>query len=344
MATQEIKWINTVRALCMMSVYLLHSEIYYGIARVSYGYALTPFYVNAFFFVIGYLLFKKYTPNDGTGTPSSKTDFDRSTYIKALSNVFYRLILPTILFSTLIYVPKMIFHTADLSIVRYLHEVLGGISYWFTSTLSVAQIILLTLFLTRRSSPWFYLIVSAVGFAIGMELYRRNSYPFPWYYQTGLTSMLLMTLGGVYQRYETRINPILKTTGAIMAFLVYLVCLFLTWNTQTLACMPPIEVNLSGAAAILCSIVSVIALGHILPRFKILEYIGRHSIVFYFFSGAMPALICKIALHFFPDPSYVITLTVAFISLCMSAVISLVIQRKCPFLLDLRRIKKGLKR
>ena len=49
MQSKNIKWINTARALCMISVYLLHSEFYYGDAGFSYGYALTPFYVNAFF-------------------------------------------------------------------------------------------------------------------------------------------------------------------------------------------------------------------------------------------------------------------------------------------------------
>ena len=53
MQSKNIKWINTARALCMISVYLLHSEFYYGDAGFSYGYALTPFYVNAFFFISG---------------------------------------------------------------------------------------------------------------------------------------------------------------------------------------------------------------------------------------------------------------------------------------------------
>ena len=41
MQSKNIKWINTARALCMISVYLLHSEFYYGDAGFSYGYALT---------------------------------------------------------------------------------------------------------------------------------------------------------------------------------------------------------------------------------------------------------------------------------------------------------------
>lgn len=44
----------------MLSVYLLHCEAYCGnLTGGGYGYWLSPFYVNAFFFVSGYLFFAK---------------------------------------------------------------------------------------------------------------------------------------------------------------------------------------------------------------------------------------------------------------------------------------------
>lgn len=56
----KLNWVDSIKAVCMIAVYLLHSEMYYGTAGVSYGYAVQPFYVNAFFFVSGYLFFRKY--------------------------------------------------------------------------------------------------------------------------------------------------------------------------------------------------------------------------------------------------------------------------------------------
>lgn len=56
---KEIYWINALKAICMISVYIVHSEEYYGTGGVSYGYVLRPFYVNAFFLVSGYLFLKK---------------------------------------------------------------------------------------------------------------------------------------------------------------------------------------------------------------------------------------------------------------------------------------------
>lgn len=52
---QKLFWIDAVKALCMISVYLVHSEVYYSVEDVHYNYWLTPFYVNAFFFISGYL-------------------------------------------------------------------------------------------------------------------------------------------------------------------------------------------------------------------------------------------------------------------------------------------------
>lgn len=48
MEKEELFWVNTVKAICMISVYLPHSEVYYGINTISYGQILQPFYVNAF--------------------------------------------------------------------------------------------------------------------------------------------------------------------------------------------------------------------------------------------------------------------------------------------------------
>lgn len=56
----KLNWVDAIKAICMIAVYLLHSEKYYGTAGVSYGYVVQPFYVNAFFFVSGYLFFRKH--------------------------------------------------------------------------------------------------------------------------------------------------------------------------------------------------------------------------------------------------------------------------------------------
>lgn len=57
-------WIDAVKALCMIGVYLMHSYAYYNNNGTNYGAFVSPFYVNAFFFVSGYLLFGKLLVSD----------------------------------------------------------------------------------------------------------------------------------------------------------------------------------------------------------------------------------------------------------------------------------------
>ena len=56
---QYLPWVDNSKAICMIGVYLLHSEAYYGVGNFRLGIIFSPFYVNLFFFVSGYLLFFK---------------------------------------------------------------------------------------------------------------------------------------------------------------------------------------------------------------------------------------------------------------------------------------------
>ena len=59
MGEKSINWINVVKALCIIFVFLRHTGSYYGYSTGLVGEMYIPFYVNAFFFVSGYLLFWK---------------------------------------------------------------------------------------------------------------------------------------------------------------------------------------------------------------------------------------------------------------------------------------------
>ena len=195
---QRLFWIDNVKAICMIGVYLLHSEAYYGFGDIQYGMLITPFYVNAFFFVSGYLMFNKYLNVSALG--------NNLVYVKALQNIVFRLMIPSLFFSAVMFVPKMLFHSAEVSVHAFLLHVLGGISYWFTSALSVAQIVLLSLImLLKRKDIWSYMWCSVLLFALGWYLndVRTDTSAeafFPWFWKTGLEYTLIMALGGIYMK------------------------------------------------------------------------------------------------------------------------------------------------
>lgn len=59
MERKNIVWINSLKAICVIAVFLVHCELYYGFDAGVIDYLVHPFYVNAFFFVSGYLMLRK---------------------------------------------------------------------------------------------------------------------------------------------------------------------------------------------------------------------------------------------------------------------------------------------
>ena len=56
---KSISWINAIKALSIIAVFFVHCQLYYGCVLQGFNCFIYPWYVNAFFFVSGYLLFWK---------------------------------------------------------------------------------------------------------------------------------------------------------------------------------------------------------------------------------------------------------------------------------------------
>lgn len=301
----------------------------------GYGYWLSPFYVNAFFFVSGYLFFSKRLALDNEALVSNL----KKSYV----NTFFRLLVPTILFSSLIYIPKMFFHSSDVSVSQFFYDVFGGVSFWFTSTIIVAQLLLLTLMLTRIKNIWFYFGTSVCLFVLALIIRNYDMTPFPWYYKSGMAATLFMTLGGIYNIHEKRIDGLIGKVGLFVLLLVYVVVMLLFAKTGDLRCaMLSVNVSVAGFAVSLLGISAVVGISKVLPRLSFLNYIGRHSIVFYFFSGAFPAAFGALALRLVGDwAGYWVVVVVCVLSLVCAYAVTWFIGRYMPFLLDLRTLKRS---
>ena len=57
--SKNIFWINAVKAICILAVYFVHCQLYYGYWLQGVNVFIHPIYVNGFFFISGYLLFRK---------------------------------------------------------------------------------------------------------------------------------------------------------------------------------------------------------------------------------------------------------------------------------------------
>ena len=128
---KEIDWIDAVRTLCILMVFFAHSVEISGQGIPDWLYRLyDPVYVNAFFFVSGYLLLGK-----------------RPSASKLSGNILFRLVIPSVIFATIEFFPKMLLRGNGFSLSAFMADTLLGGTYWFVSALAVAQLLFMLLFL-----------------------------------------------------------------------------------------------------------------------------------------------------------------------------------------------------
>lgn len=78
--TSRYQWVDSVKAVCIILVFYSHCSIFYGMSIPLMRNVIEPFYVNAFFFVSGYLLLWKQLS-------SPKIDETRRTFMKPMGGV-----------------------------------------------------------------------------------------------------------------------------------------------------------------------------------------------------------------------------------------------------------------
>ena len=314
---KEIFWINVVRAVCMICVFVLHAESRYGINSFPYSYFFKPFFLTSFFFVSGYLFFKG-------------TEVD---YRHKFRSIIGKLIWPYFIFCSLIWIPKMIYRSRDMSFSNYAWDLLGGTASWFIAALVVAQILLMLFvwvsYRCCRSDCW------SVYFFIGVILYFWAEYletkglpAYPWHYKEAFRALPFMFLGGLFRKYESKLDSLVSIKVSLISgggYLILMLCaLKYGWE--------------SSLYSLLISILGVhflVSLSRYIPNIGWLNYIGKNSIIFYFLSGGVPAIWGLIFKQIFPEPYYVVSLLVTVISVMTVYPIAYFLNRYCPVVTDL---------
>lgn len=177
---------------------------------------------------------------------------------------------------------------------------------------------------------------------VSIFLSNIDQTPFPWYYKSGLGATLFLTLGGLYQQYEQKFDHKINKLSGFLLLAVYCVCMIcdIKSNLFQYAVMS-MTFNIQGLLISLIGVSVLIIICKQLSTLSYLEYIGRNSIVFYFFSGAFPAFIGLIFQKIFPDKLYIITIIVALLSICAGYLMSYFIVKYLPWLTDFRKLKRS---
>ena len=94
----------------------------------------------------------------------------------------------------------------------------------------------------------------------------------------------------------------------------------------------------------LLGIFFMIQLCHYIPEIKWLQYIGKNSIVFYFFGGGVPLVMGYLVRTYIPFQGYLMTILVTILCLFIVFPINYIIKRYFAWTLDFSKITNLFKR
>ena len=313
----RIVWIDLLRGFCMMLILWFHTEMYYaGHTIISYNLyvvnALTTFY-----FISGYLFY------------SQKPFSLRSKLVSILRGI----VIPYFFFTLLLAFPKALMnHTPVMDIII---NILQGNGSWFVTSLITAEIIFSCVLFVHNK--WLIHLLPVAAFAgawllTDTEASLHHNY---WNYHNALIGLVFMYLGYEYHRHEERFQLFHRLSSlSLLLLLLIIIKVYVMMHDISLLIEP---VHVSNYPLFLldtvCFILLAVGLFRRLPAIKWIEWTGRHSLVFYFFCGAVPMVVARLfsAIHL-PYSSYW-QIPVAFLMICLiSSVIVWLCYHFLPFL------------
>ena len=278
----RITWIDTIRGIAMMAILLFHTEVYCaGQGIIPYHLYVTNALI-AFFFVSGYLF---QHPNK---------DFSIQ---RKLKTILQKLIIPYFIFTLILAIPKALVHE-DMSFIDVLLSIFTGKASWFVSTLIIAEIlfaVILRFFQHQEriififSTLPYLLIASAYHF---LSLETVISYNI-WCWQNALLIMPFLYMGYYFKKNNCLFDNI--TSKKIIPFLIVGVVILKYWECQNnlFLTMEPIIVS-SFFILLLDGVITnllLVAICRIIPDILPITWTGSHSLVYYFFCGAVPTAV-----------------------------------------------------
>ena len=318
----RIVWIDYAKVICLFFVYLAHSSYYSGVCLPHSLKFFHTFYVDAFFILSGYLFFRvpMHTPR------------------VVLTNVFYRIVLPSVIFSFIIYFPKLFIRSDVFSWNVLLDTTIGGRGFWFTSSLAVAQICMVMVMFFRPQYIYIYMIVAILLLMFSQFFLPNKSYP--WFIRTGLAAVILLVIGGIYRMKEDKVDGFFSHWRLLILVPLLALYIWLVYYYENLHILGG-EGNFN-VAGIFCVVFSSYVLIRLFKLIKnegkIIKFIGGNSILFYFFSGAFPSTISIVLIrNSLNNPSLILCATLL-LSIVFAYVTAKIITRFFPFMLNLQNV------
>ena len=303
--TERIGWIDLMRGFCMLLILWFHTEMYYAGSDLLSYHLYVCNALTAFFFLSGYLFY-------------SEKAFSLR---RKLRSVLRGIIVPYFLFTSILAVPKAL--VSHLNIGDVIVDILTGQASWFVAALAVAEVLFsLVLWVNNR---WLFHIMPVMALT-GALLLNNNEWVMShnyWYYQSALIALVFIYLGYQYHRFEKSFQLFYRPLSLFLILIVFILLKIYVHEQGLQQLVAPVIISnfLVFLSDTVCFILLSIGLFQRLTIFSCLQWVGRHSLVYYFFCGAVPMMISKafISLNFQYHAYWQIP--IAFIAVCLASTV-----------------------
>ena len=304
----------------MLSILLDHTEIYYtGSNLIPYDWYVSNVLI-VFFFLSGYLMYKQ----------------QGFSLKHKLTSIGHSLLLPYLLFTAVLALPKAFVHGWSIDLKSVLLPILTGRASWFIATLIVSETVFsLFLWITRgKVIPLFLLSFCAL---VGSVLLTKQSTDYAWCINNALQAVFFLCIGWFYQSRKevfNRINTPLYTSFLFISLIIikgYATCK----GVHTMIYPMGIDSYFLFFLDMLTSIFLLVNICKQLLRCKLVEWVGAHSIVYYFVCGGVPLCLSlaleKVGLGYH-GAYYSVLIAYALVCIVASCIVAIV-YRYLPFML-----------
>lgn len=288
--TKRYDWADLMRGIMMFLVVLYHSEVYYGFGH-SWSWVFEPFFLSGFFFISGYLFTR---------------DIAKVDFMSKLKQVCRVIIVPYFIFMIVMALPKIVLGHSNAQ--QILIDIVMLRASWFVIAIAVMQLLYAAI-LYIRPSVTSIVVTTAFMFLIGyafVVMYRDCQQwlvETPWLYSDDLPNRLpaclnlalvqspFFALGILFRYFEASIPKyVLEGKILIMNVLMYIVLYIWIDHSYIGSSMCVVMDQYNNILLIfligLIGIWALMCISNRIQNWKLLNYIGKYSILFYFLNGA----------------------------------------------------------
>lgn len=273
----------------MMAILLFHTEVYYnnGIEIINYNLYVCDALI-IFFFLSGYHF---YNPDIKLEEHAVRLE----NLKRKLKKIFLRLVLPYFFFTSIIAFPKAIAHGASTDFSEILIKIISGNASWFIVALAIAETMFSTILCLCKGKKFILPISALIMFAFSIYL-STTGINYYWQFENACMAFSFLYLGYFFHEKENHFNHFNNIYYISILLLILIITKVYVLINGISMFIEPIKIN-NVPFFIINATVSIILMVNIakrLPRIKMIEWTGRHSLVYYFFCGGVPLTISTI--------------------------------------------------